>query len=169
MKTTFNKIFQCTNSKNCIIAVIALLLFASTSVKAQQEPTYTQYMFNTQTINPAYTGTWEAFGVMVLAREQWTGIENAPSTQTLTFQNLHKNKRVAYGLTIINDKFGLEKRLSLFGDYSYLLPINEKLNLRLGLKGGFSNYSNNLSTYDVIDENDPFFKAASLSLASSAT
>lgn len=158
MKTIFNKIKQISDMKNCAKWIIGLLILASTTVSAQQEPTYTQYMFNTQTINPAYVGTWEALGFMVLAREQWTGIENAPSTQTFSFQNLHKNKRVGYGLSIINDKFGLEKRLSVFGDYSYLIQIDEKLKLRLGLKGGFSTYSNNLSSYNVVDENDPFFQ-----------
>ncbi len=158
MKIIFNKIKHLTDMKNCAKWMIVLLILASTAVNAQQEPTYTQYMFNTQTINPAYAGTWEALGFMVLAREQWTGIKNAPSTQTLSFQNLHKNDKVGYGVSIINDKFGLEKRLSVFGDYSYLVQVNEKIKLRLGLKAGFSSYSNNLNSYNILDENDPFFQ-----------
>ena len=92
--------------------MVALILLTSNVVTAQQEPTYTQYMFNTQTINPAYTGTWETMGFMVLAREQWVGFENAPSTQTFTYQTLTRNKKVGLGFNIINDKFGLEKRFS---------------------------------------------------------
>ena len=136
---------------------IILILLISNSIFAQQEPTYTQYMFNTQTINPAYAGTWGATGFMVLAREQWTGIEEAPSTQTLSFQTLHKNKNVGWGLNVINDKFGFEKRLSVFGDYSYLVRLDEQLKLRLGLKIGFSNYTHNLSEHTVLDANDPMF------------
>lgn len=119
---------------------------------------YTQYMFNTQTINPAYTGTWESMGFMVLAREQWTGFDNAPSTQTFTFQTLGKNEKVGLGLSAIHDKFGLEKRLAIYADYSYLVKLDNELNLRLGLKGGFSDYSNNLYDYTVIDEGDPMFQ-----------
>ncbi|MBN2899028.1 MAG: type IX secretion system membrane protein PorP/SprF, partial [Clostridia bacterium] len=146
---------------NCAKWIVVVLILAGSTVQAQQEPTYTQYMFNTQTVNPAYAGSWETMGFMVLAREQWTGIENAPSTQTFTFQTLHKNEKVGLGLNIINDKFGLEKRLSVFGDYSYLLQVNDAgLKLRLGLKAGFSSYSNNLSSYDVID-NDPRFMGSS--------
>jgi type IX secretion system PorP/SprF family membrane protein len=159
MKTLLNKNHSLFNMKNCAPWIIGLLLLSATTVNAQQEPTYTQYMFNTQTVNPAYAGTWESMGFMFLAREQWTGFENAPSTQTFTFQTLNKNKRVGLGLNVINDKFGLEKRLSIFGDYSYLIKMDEELKLRLGLKIGFSNYSNNLSGYDLIDETDPRFQS----------
>ena len=91
--------------KGCVLWIVLVLLFATSNVKAQQEPSYTQYMFNTQTINPAYAGTWNALGFMVLAREQWTGIDGAPSTQTLSFQNLHKNEKTGYGLNLMMAKF----------------------------------------------------------------
>ncbi|MCK5730188.1 MAG: type IX secretion system membrane protein PorP/SprF [Draconibacterium sp.] len=157
MKNLINKSQDLFKMKNCAKWMVGLMLLISSTVNAQQEPTYTQYMFNTQTINPAYAGTWGSMGFMVLAREQWTGIDNAPSTQTLSFQTLHKNDKVGLGLNIINDKFGLEKRFSVFGDYSYLVQVDEELQLRLGLKVGFSSYSNNLGSYDVIDETDERF------------
>jgi type IX secretion system PorP/SprF family membrane protein len=158
MKTLFNKMQYLLRMNNCAKWIVGLILLASTTVNAQQEPTYTQYMFNTQTVNPAYAGTWESMGFMVLAREQWVGFDDAPSTQTFTFQTLMKNKKVGLGLNVINDKFGLEKRFSLFGDYSYLVKMDDELKLRLGLKMGFSSYSNNLSNYDIVDPNDPFFQ-----------
>lgn len=159
MKTLIEKIQKTKGMKKCAQWMITglILLITGTSVHAQQEPTYTQYMFNTQTLNPAYAGTWETTGFMVLAREQWTGIENAPSTQTFSFQTLHKNNNVGLGLDVINDKYGLENRLSVFGDYSYLVRIDPELKLRLGLKLGFSSYSNNLGSYDVVDDTDPRF------------
>lgn len=158
MKTLSNKIQDLFNMNNCAKWIVGLLLLAGNTVSAQQEPNYTQYMFNTQTVNPAYAGTWESMGFMVLAREQWVGFENAPSTQTFTFQTLNRNKKVGLGLSIVNDKFGLEKRLAVYGDYSYLVKLDEELKLRLGLKLGFSNYSNNLTSYDLIDETDPRFQ-----------
>jgi len=139
------------------LGILAIVFTAFTS-NAQQDPMFTQYMFNTQTINPAYAGTWEAVGFMALGRHQWTGWEGAPKTYTFSMQAPLKNERVALGLNVINDEVGLEKRFYLFADYSYLLPINEKVSLRLGLKGGFTNYSNNLSAYDVIDTGDEAFQ-----------
>lgn len=131
-------------------------MVAATS-KAQQDPMYTQYMFNTQTINPAYAGTWESVGFMVLGRQQWTGWDGAPQTYTFTMQAPLKNERVALGLNVISDKVGFEKRTYLFADYSYLVPVNEKTNLRFGIKGGFTSYSHNLEEHTIIDPNDPSF------------
>ncbi len=157
MKTLLKKLQYLFKMNNCSKWLAALMLLISHIVNAQQEPMYTQYMFNTQTINPAYAGTWETMGFMVLAREQWTGFENAPSTQTFTFQTLTRNKKVGLGLNIVNDQFGLEKRFSLFGDYSYMVKLDDELKLRLGFKAGLSNYSNSLSAYDVNDP-DPTFQ-----------
>ena len=140
-----------------VVLVAMLLTLIKVSVKAQQDPMYTQYMFNTQTINPAYAGTWESVGFMVLGRHQWTGFEGAPETYTFSMQAPLKNERVALGANIISDKIGFAKRLYFFADYSYLVPVSEKTNLRLGLKGGFTNYSHNLQDHTIIDPEDPDF------------
>lgn len=137
--------------------VLALVVLQSSTVSAQQDPMYTQYMFNTQTINPAYAGTWESVGFMVLGRHQWTGWEGAPETYTFSMQAPLKNEKVALGLNLISDKVGLVKRTYMFADYSYLVRLNEKLNLRLGLKGGFTNYSHNLEEHNILDPNDPSY------------
>ena len=138
------------------LGILAIVIAAYTS-NAQQDPMYTQYMFNTQTINPAYAGTWESVGFMVLGRHQWTGFDGAPETYTFTMQAPLKNERVALGANIISDKIGFVKRLYLFADYSYLVPLSEKTNLRLGLKGGFTNYSHDLNDHTIIDPEDPDF------------
>lgn len=138
------------------LGILAIVIAAFTS-KAQQDPMYTQYMFNTQTINPAYAGTWESLGFMVLGRHQWTGWDGAPETYTFTIQAPLKNERVALGLNLISDKVGLVTRQYLFADYSYLVPLTEKLNLRLGLKGGFTNYSHNLAEHNILDPGDPSY------------
>jgi len=85
----------------------------------------------------------------MLAQQQWTGLEGTPQTYTFSMQAPLKNERIALGLNVINDIVGLEKRFYMFADYSYLLPINETTKLRMGLKGGFTNYSNNLSGYET--------------------
>ena len=141
------------------LGILVLAITVNTSY-GQQDPMYTQYMFNTETINPAYAGTWESIGFMALARQQWVGFEGAPQTYTLSFQAPLRNEKVALGLNMISDKVGLEKRFSLFGDYSYLVKMNERTNLRLGLKAGFTNYTNNLQAYQLYPDglSDPLFQ-----------
>lgn len=125
----------------------------------QQDPMYAQYMFNTQTINPAYAGTWGYVGFQALARSQWIGAEGAPSTQTFSFQMPFNNYNMGLGLNIINDRIGLERRLSVTADYSYRLKLNTSTNLWMGIKGGFSNYSHNLSAHTLYPDgiSDPAF------------
>ena len=144
--------------KGLVSLFLAVFLFAGLkNTSAQQEPAFTQYMFNTQTINPAYAGTWESMGFLVLAREQWLGIDRAPSTQTFSYQTILRNEKIGLGLNMINDRFGFENRLTVNGDYSYKVLFSENLFFRMGLKVGFTNYSNNLSDYSLIDETDPHF------------
>lgn len=137
---------------------ILAIVIAALNVNAQQDPMYTQYMFNTQTINPAYAGTWESVGFMVLGRHQWTGWDGAPETYSFSFQAPLKNERVALGLNMISDKVQYEKRFYLFADYSYLVPITREVSLRMGLKGGFTNYSHNLEEHNILDPGDPLFQ-----------
>jgi type IX secretion system PorP/SprF family membrane protein len=140
------------------LGFMILLLLTGRSF-AQQDPMYTQYNFNTQTINPAYAGTWDNIGFLVLGRHQWTGIEGAPKTYTFSLQSPTRNRNVALGFNIISDKVGLEKRLSVSADYSYRLQLNDETYLRLGLKGGVTNYMNNLTEYTGYpgDTPDPVF------------
>ncbi len=128
--------------------VLAVLFIGiAFNVNAQQDPMYTQYNFNTQTINPAYAGTWESMGFLVLGRHQWVGMNGAPRTYTFSMQTPMKKENVGLGLNVISDKLGRESRLSLFGDYSYGLRVSENSILRMGLKFGVTNYHNNLAEY----------------------
>ncbi|MDD2304435.1 MAG: type IX secretion system membrane protein PorP/SprF [Prolixibacteraceae bacterium] len=141
--------FKLNKSKGLIFLI--LLLTARISW-AQQDPMFTQYNFNMQTVNPAYAGTWESMGFLVLGRYQWAGMPGAPTTYTFSMQTPTRNKKVGLGLNVINDQIGKEQRLSLFGDYSYRLKMSENTYLRLGLKFGVTNYNNILSQYAQNDE-----------------
>lgn len=115
---------------------------------------FTQYIFNTQSINPAYAGMWEKIGFFSLVRKNYAGIDKAPMTQLISFHTPLKNEFVGLGLNIINDNYGRESRLSIFGDYSYRIIIDQNLYLRLGLKFGFLNYNNKLSSYILYPDNE---------------
>ena len=126
--------------------------------KGQQDPMYTQYIFNLQTVNPAYVGYWQTTGVTLLTRDQWVGLNGHPTTQTFSFQTPLRNENVGIGFNVVIDKVGLEKRLLVNLDYSYQIHLSENTSLRFGLKGGFTNYTNNLSQYVQSDPNDPLFQ-----------
>lgn len=130
------------------ITLAAVLILGALFSKGQQDPMYTQYIFNLQTINPAYAGSWETIGVMALSRLQWVNFKGHPTTQTFSFQAPLKSKDVGIGLDLILDKVGLEKKLTVGIDYSYKVLLSDITSLRFGIKGGFTNYSNNLLAYE---------------------
>ena len=141
-----------------MLAVLAFLFVVKMSI-AQQEPTFTQYNFNTQVINPAYAGTWENLGFLVLGRHQWAGMHGAPKTYTFSVQTPTAFRNVAVGLNIISDRAGFENRTLINLDYSYQLQLNKDNFLRLGIKGGITSYTVNFADYIGYpgDPADPMF------------
>ncbi|MBN1820178.1 MAG: type IX secretion system membrane protein PorP/SprF [Prolixibacteraceae bacterium] len=142
------------------LILLIILLGLNWHSNAQLDPMFTQYMFNTQSINPAYAGMWEKIGFFSLVRRNFAGIDRAPLTQLISFHTPVKNEFVGVGLNIINDNIGRETRLSIFGDYSFKVLLKRDLYLRLGLKFGFLNYNNRLSEYELYPDNqfDPAFQ-----------
>jgi type IX secretion system PorP/SprF family membrane protein len=134
---------------------LAGFFFAALTSFGQQDPDYTQYMFNQQSMNPAYVGSWESIGFMALNRKQWVGFDGSPSTQTFAFQTPLQRENIGLGLSVVNDQIGYEKKFSVSADYSYRLKLNDDLSLRLGMKAGFTNYSNDLTKYQLDSHNQP--------------
>jgi type IX secretion system PorP/SprF family membrane protein len=126
--------------------IILLSLSGPMVVFGQQDPIYSQYIFNMQTVNPAYVGSWQTMGFVALDREQWLGITGHPTTQSFSFQTPILNQNVGVGLDMVIDKLGSERRVMLGASYSYRISIDEATSLRFGLKAGFTNYNNNLPT-----------------------
>jgi type IX secretion system PorP/SprF family membrane protein len=131
--------------------------FLSLESYGQPDPMFSMYFQNMQIFNPAYAGTWHSPGFTVLNRIQWIGINGHPYTQTFSAQAPLKDNSIGLGLNLILDKIGMERRLSANFDYSYNLRLNQRNSLRLGLKGGFTNYSNPLPFYTVSDPGDPAY------------
>ena len=141
------------------VYLIILILFVAAPGFSQQLPQFTQYMYNTISINPAYAGSRDGFSITGLHRSQWADFEGAPTTQTLSVHSPLSNDKVGLGLSIINDNAGYENYTYAYGDFSYRLDLSEDVTLRLGLKAGMSYYNLEDELFmepDVLD--DPFFQ-----------
>ncbi len=121
--------------------IIAIALLSCTVGIAQQLPQFTQYMYNTISINPAYAGSREALSIVGLHRSQWVGFQGGPITQTLSIHTPLRNDRIGLGLSFIEDDLGPENFTYLYADFSYAIPTGDTGKLAFGLKGGFTQYS----------------------------
>ncbi len=105
---------------------------------AQQDPQYTQYMYNTMSVNPAYAGQRDVLSLTGLYRSQWVGIPGAPETQTFGIHSPLRNEKIGLGLSVVNDKIGPADELYVNANFSYTIMMNESdLKLSFGIKGGF--------------------------------
>ena len=119
--------------KILLLAVIILMSFLDAN--AQQDPHYTQYMYNMNVINPAYAGSKENLSFGLLYRKQWIEIEDAPTTFSFS-GSAPVGKNVGLGLSIISDKIGPVEENNVYGDFSYTLNLGGERRLALGLKAG---------------------------------
>lgn len=135
--------------KKCLIVVILLL---SSSSYAQQLPQFTQYLYNTVSVNPAYAGSREAINVTALHRNQWSGLDGNPTTSTISVHSPLRNDRIGVGLSYIKDQLGFESTSYVYGDFSYSVPLNQRVKMSFGLKAGYTSYY-----LETPDNNDSFF------------
>ncbi len=114
-----------------------LCLLGLNDLIAQQDPQYTQYMYNTMSVNPAYAGTRGHSTIVGLARTQWVGFEGAPDTQTLAYDTpLGYSNKVGLGFNLVNDIIGPSIETSLDANVSYSIETSMTGNLSFGLKLG---------------------------------
>lgn len=123
------------------VVLVLVILFTVLSVKAQQDPQYTQYMYNTMSINPAYAGSRGHFSMSALARTQWVGIDGAPDTQTFSVNAPVGYSGVGLGLNIINDKLGPSTETSFDANVSYTISTSKEGRLAFGMRLGGSMFS----------------------------
>ncbi len=137
--------------KNLFITLF-LLVASFWTIRGQQDAQYTQYMYNTVAVNPAYAGSRGVLSIAALHRSQWVGLDGAPTTQTLNI-NSPISDRVGLGLSIVNDEIGNGTNQDTYFDavFSYTVPTSEEGKLSFGLKAGghFLNIDfNRLRNYD---------------------
>ncbi|WP_223552028.1 type IX secretion system membrane protein PorP/SprF [Aestuariivivens sp. NBU2969] len=108
------------------------------NTQAQQEPQYTQYMYNTMVVNPAYAGQRETLNIVGLYRTQWVGVDGAPETQSLGIHSPINNGRSGLGLVVVNDALGPASEMSVNTNFSYTIPFDDRgAYFSFGFKAGF--------------------------------
>ena len=123
--------------KRIYLVITALMALVSIETFGQQDAQYTQYMYNTMSINPAYAGSRDAISIAGLHRNQWVGIGGAPKSQTLTIHSpIGKTNKVGLGLSIVNDKIGPTQETYFDIDFSYTINTSKEGQLAFGIKGG---------------------------------
>ena len=120
---------------------------------AQQEPMYSQYMFNPLTINPAYAGSRKVISTSVIYRQQWLGIDGAPKTIFASFDTPIKKDKIGLGFTIANDKIGITNQLNANLSGSYQIQVSRKANLAFGLQTGITQFTADYAGVDFSKTN----------------
>jgi type IX secretion system PorP/SprF family membrane protein len=140
--------------------LIILILLIAINVQGQQDPQYTQYMYNMNVINPAYAGSKENLSFGLLYRTQWTGLDGAPKTGTF-FGHVPVSDKMGVGLSVITDEIGPVRETNTYADVSYTLRFSGEHRLAFGIKAGATFHDIGLAGLDLIDQGDPFFNDAS--------
>lgn len=149
--------------KLIIITVMAISLFlfkgVTSTVKAQYDAMFTQYMFNEMFINPAYAGYKDALAVTALHRQQWVGFDGRPITTSVTIHSPVYQGRMGLGLSYLNEKLGVLNRNLIYLSYAYRVKTGAKGHLSFGIMGGIHIQNEKLGDLAVADPDDPHFSA----------
>ncbi|MGQ7947507.1 PorP/SprF family type IX secretion system membrane protein [Flavobacterium sp. WC2509] len=135
-----------------------VIMFTAIASFAQQDAQFTQYMYNTININPAYAGSRGALSFFALHRTQWVGLDGAPITNTISVNTPFNNSNLGLGLSIINDEIGPSTSNSISADISYTLQMSESLKLSFGIKGTANLLNIDVNKLNPGDQTDPEFQ-----------
>ena len=136
------------------ILIFALILTCFTGF-AQQDAQFTQYMYNTININPAYAGSRGVMSVFGLHRTQWVGFDGAPTTNAFSLNTPINNSNIGIGLSVVSDKIGPIKDNTLSADVSYTIPTSETYKLSFGIKASANMFNLDTSLLNPANANDP--------------
>ena len=142
--------------KTRIITFITMLLAAV--VYGQQDAQFTQYMYNTISINPAYAGSRGAMSIFALHRTQWVGLDGAPTTNAASINTPINNSNLGLGVSFVNDKIGPTNENTISGDLSYTIPTSENFKLSFGMKATANLFNLNVDKLNPADQGDPQFQ-----------
>ncbi|MFT4600084.1 MAG: type IX secretion system PorP/SprF family membrane protein [Arenicella sp.] len=134
------------------LTILSLILVSN--LFGQLTPIRTQYMFNGVPLNPALTGSEEAWSISGSFRAQWIGFPGAPLTQSITAHSPLKNESSAIGLQIFSDQIGIDRNTGIYGSYAYRIKM-KKSQLSFGVAAGVNfvrSFTSQLATYDSGDQ-----------------
>lgn len=145
-----------------LVALLLLTLWVGgNKAQAQQDKMFSQYMFNTMALNPAYAGSRDVLSMTALYRSQWVGTDGAPRTATFTADMPLRSERVGVGIQLYNDQIGVFNETGAFASYAFRFRVGEKTTISLGVQGGAANYSIKLTSVktspDGSGQADPAF------------
>lgn len=139
------------------VVVTALVVFGIYNVRAQADPQYTQYMYNTINVNPAYAGSRGVMSVFGLHRAQWIGLDGAPNTTALSVNTPLGNSRLGLGTSFINDNIGAMNENNISVDLSYSIDLSKQFKLSFGLKGTANLLNVDYTKLNIYNPNDVAF------------
>lgn len=125
---------------------------------AQQDAQFTQYMYNTISINPAYAGSRGALSVFGLYRTQWVGLDGAPETSSFSVNSPINNSNLGVGVSIVNDKIGPTNENTFSADLSYTVQTSADFKLSFGIKGTANLFNLDVNKLNVENQGDPQFQ-----------
>lgn len=123
---------------------------------SQQDPQYTQYMYNMNVLNPAYAGSQGTLSLGLLGRTQWVGLQGAPRTLTAAI-HAPVGRNVGLGFSVIADEIGPVKEQNVYADFSYTMETSDEGRLAFGLKGGFTFQTIDFLRLSTNQQGDPLF------------
>ena len=128
--------------------LLIFLMFTAFVGFAQQDAQYTQYMYNTININPAYAGSRGAMSIFAMHRTQWVGLDGAPVTNVASINTPLNNNNLGLGISFINDRIGPTNENTISADFSYTIPMSETLKLSFGIKATANLFNLDISKLD---------------------
>jgi type IX secretion system PorP/SprF family membrane protein len=140
------------------LVALALFLLGFEMMYSQQDSQFTQYMYNTVNINPAYAGSRGVMSIFGLYRNQWVGLDGAPVTSTASLNTPIGNSNVGLGLSFINDRIGPSDETSISADVSYSVPTSESWKLSFGLKATANLLNVDFTKLNIYNPADPRFQ-----------
>ncbi|MPT35853.1 MAG: type IX secretion system membrane protein PorP/SprF [Flavobacterium sp.] len=139
------------------LILFALILMGTTGY-SQQDSQYTQYMYNTITINPAYAGSRGTTSIFGMYRRQWVGLDGAPTTATASINTPINESNVGLGLSFINDQIGPATENNISVDVSYSIQASEDYTVSFGIKGTANLFSLDINKLNIQHQGDPQFQ-----------
>jgi type IX secretion system PorP/SprF family membrane protein len=136
------------------IIIFALMLSCYTGF-AQQDAQYTQYMYNTTNINPAYAGSRGVMSIFGLHRTQWVGLDGAPVTNAFSINTPINNSNLGLGVSLVNDRIGPTTENAISVDMSYSIQASETFKLSFGIKATANLFNLDVDRLNPTEANDP--------------